>query len=85
MYICSMSLIFENYKILLLIGFVSLLLIMIPIGRWLYLRSVRLRNRLHMSYLLGGQLQGQHPTVCTRQLHHIAERPDKVISTTKNE
>ena len=46
-----MSLIFENYKILLLIGFVSLLLIMIPIGRWLYLRSVRLRNRLHMSYL----------------------------------
>lgn len=51
MYICSMSLIFENYKILLLIGFVSLLLIMIPIGRWLYLRSVRLRNRLHMSYL----------------------------------
>ena len=51
MYICSMSLIFENYKIPLLIGFVSLIVIIIPIGRWLYLRSVRLRNRLQMSYL----------------------------------
>lgn len=51
MYICSMSLISDNYRILLLIGFACLIVIIIPIGRWLYLRSVRLRNRLQMSYL----------------------------------
>jgi len=51
MYICSMSSIFDNLQILITIGIIVLLIIIIPIGRWLYMRSVRVRNRLQMSYL----------------------------------
>lgn len=38
-------------KELILVGIIILLSILIPIGRWLYLRSMRIRNRLQMSYL----------------------------------
>ena len=46
-----MSLIYLNNKELIIIGIICLIAIIIPIGRWLYLRSLRIRNRLQMSYL----------------------------------
>ena len=41
----------ENLIYLLIIGMAGLFMVIIPIGRWLYLRSVRVRNRLQMSHL----------------------------------
>ncbi len=46
-----MNLLHLNDKELILIGIICLMAIIIPVGRWLYLRSVRIRNRLQMSYL----------------------------------
>ena len=40
-----------NNKELILIAIIFLMAIILPIGRWLYLRSMRIRNRLQMSYL----------------------------------
>ena len=50
-YICSMSWSDLNNKELILIAIIFLMAIILPIGRWLYLRSMRIRNRLQMSYL----------------------------------
>ena len=36
---------------LILIGIICLLAVVIPLGRWLYLRSIRIRNRIQMSYI----------------------------------
>ncbi len=46
-----MSWIELDQKELFLIGIICLMIILIPIGRMLYLRSMRIRNRLQMSYI----------------------------------
>jgi len=51
MYLCSMNQTGMNQIEFILIAIICFLSIAIPVGRWLYLRSLRIRNRLQMSYI----------------------------------